>query len=126
MLNLRIIGSTRPGRAADWVVPWITTMSREHGAFDVEVLDLQDWQLPLFGETLATVGDPKNPAFSQPVVKQWNSKIAEGDAYLFVTPEYNHSIPGVLKTPSTVSSPPSPSAASPPRTWATAAARGVV
>jgi len=31
------------------------------------------------------------------VVKQWNSKIAEGDAYLFVSPEYNHGIPAVLK-----------------------------
>jgi NAD(P)H-dependent FMN reductase len=30
-------------------------------------------------------------------VKHWNSKIAEDDACLFVTPEYNHSIPAVLK-----------------------------
>jgi len=30
-------------------------------------------------------------------VKKWNAKIAEGDAYLFVTPEYNHSVPAVLK-----------------------------
>jgi NAD(P)H-dependent FMN reductase len=98
MLDLKIIiGSTRPGRAADRVIPWITTMSREHGDFDVDVLDLRDWPLPLFGETFATVGDPRNPAFSAPVVKQWNSKIAKGDAYLFVTPEYNHSIPAVLK-----------------------------
>jgi NAD(P)H-dependent FMN reductase len=98
MLNLKIIiGSTRPGRAADHVIPWITAMSREHGDFDVDVLDLRDWPLPLFAETLATVGDPRTPAFSAPVVKQWNSKIAEGDAYLFITPEYNHSIPAVLK-----------------------------
>jgi NAD(P)H-dependent FMN reductase len=98
MLNLKIIiGSTRPGRAADHVIPWITAMSREHGDFDVDVLDLRDWPLPLFAETLATVGDPRTPAFSAPVVKQWNSKIAEGDAYLFITPEYNHSVPGVLK-----------------------------
>jgi len=98
MLNLKIIiGSTRPGRAADHVIPWITAMSGEHGDFDVDVLDLRDWPLPLFAETLATVGDPRNPAFSSPVVKQWNTKITEGDAYLFITPEYNHSIPAVLK-----------------------------
>ena len=30
-------------------------------------------------------------------MKKWNAKIAEGDAYLFVTPEYNHSVPAVLK-----------------------------
>jgi len=53
MLDLKIIiGSTKPGRAADRVIPWITTMSREHGDFDVDVLDLRDWPLPLFAETL--------------------------------------------------------------------------
>ena len=34
MLNLKIIiGSTRPGRAADRVIPWITALSGQHGAF---------------------------------------------------------------------------------------------
>jgi len=98
MLNLKIIiGNTRPGRAADRVIPWITATFREHGDFDVDVLDLRDWPLPLFGETFATVGDPHDPTFSVPVVKRWNAKIAEGDAYLFITREYNNSIPAVLK-----------------------------
>src|SRR5690242_10446872 len=91
MLNLKIIiGSTRPGRAADRVIPWITALSRQHGAFDAGVIDLRDWDLPMFGENLATVGDPRNPVFSAPVVRRWNDTVAEGDAYLFVTPEYNH------------------------------------
>ena len=86
MLNLKIIiGSTRPGRAADRVVPWIGQVAREHGAFDVEVLDLRDWPLPIFGETYATLGDPANPAFSVPSLRQWNDTIGAGDAYLFVT-----------------------------------------
>jgi NAD(P)H-dependent FMN reductase len=98
MLNLKvIIGSTRPGRAADQVIPWFMTKAREHGAFDVDVLDLRDWPFPIFAETFATVGDPRNPTFSAPVVRRWNDKIAEGDAYVFVTPEYNHSVPAVLK-----------------------------
>jgi NAD(P)H-dependent FMN reductase len=55
MLNLKIlIGSTRPGRAADRVIPWITGAAREHDDFTVEVLDLRDWPLPMFGETFAT------------------------------------------------------------------------
>jgi NAD(P)H-dependent FMN reductase len=61
------------------------------------LLDLREWPLPFFQETLATVGDFKNPTYSLPIVKQWNQKIGEGDAYLFVTAEYNHSVPGVLK-----------------------------
>jgi NAD(P)H-dependent FMN reductase len=74
-----------------------TSASREHGGFEVEVIDLRDWELPILCETFATVGDPRNPVFSAPAVKRWNEKIAEGDAYLFITPEYNHSVPGVLK-----------------------------
>jgi NAD(P)H-dependent FMN reductase len=98
MLKLQIIvGSTREGRHADAVVRWLLPVVKTHGAFDVEVLDLREWQLPLFQETLATIGDFKNPTYSQPIVRKWNQKIAEGDAYLFVTAEYNHSIPGVLK-----------------------------
>ncbi len=98
MLSLKIIvGSTRPGRAADRVVPWITDKARDHGIFDIELVDLRDWDLPIFAETFATVGDPRDPTFSAPVVKRWNEKIGEGDAYLFVTPEYNHSVPAVLK-----------------------------
>ncbi len=98
MLNLKIIiGSTRPGRAADQVTSWIVPAAREHGGFDVEVADLREWDLPIFGETLATVADFRDPTFSAPVVKRWNSMIAEGDAFLFITPEYNHSVPAVLK-----------------------------
>jgi NAD(P)H-dependent FMN reductase len=98
MLNLKIIiGSTRPGRAADRVVPWISQVAREHGAFDVDVLDLADWELPIFGETFATLGDPAGPTFSAPQVRRWNDAIGAGDAYMFITPEYNHSVPAVLK-----------------------------
>ena len=98
MLKLQVIvGSTREGRQADAVLRWLTPAVKAHGAFEVEVLDLREWPLPFFQETMATIGDFKNPTFSQPIVKKWNQKIAEGDAFLFVTAEYNHSIPGVLK-----------------------------
>ena len=98
MLNLKIIvGSTRPGRAADRVIPWITALAKQHPGFTVEVLDLRDWPLPFFAETFQTVGDPRDPSYSDPLVRRWNRRIAEGDAYLFITPEYNHSVPGVLK-----------------------------
>jgi NAD(P)H-dependent FMN reductase len=92
-----IIGSTRPGRAADLVTPWVTEQAKAHGAFEIEVLDLRDWQLPMFAETFETVGDFNDPTYSTPVVRAWNQKIREGDAYLVITPEYNHSVPAVLK-----------------------------
>jgi NAD(P)H-dependent FMN reductase len=98
MLKLQVIvGSTRPGRAADGVVRWLTPLVRAHAAFESELLDLRDWPLPFFQENMATIGDFKNPTYSDPIVKRWNEKIKEADAYLIVTPEYNHGIPGVLK-----------------------------
>jgi NAD(P)H-dependent FMN reductase len=92
-----IVGSTRPTRAADVVLPWVTVRATAHPAFDVEVLDLRDWPLPLFAEHMGTIGDFQDPTYSDPVVKRWNTKVKEADAYLVVTPEYNHSIPAVLK-----------------------------
>jgi NAD(P)H-dependent FMN reductase len=92
-----IVGSTRPTRAADRVFPWIAEEAIRHGSFEVEVLDLRDWNLPFFQEHLGTIGDFADPTYSDPVVKAWNSKVAEGDAYLIVTAEYNHSVPGELK-----------------------------
>lgn len=92
-----IVGSTREGRAADRFLPWLIERVREHGAFDVDVSDLRDWDLPLFQETRDTIGDWADPTYSTPAVREWNRLVRAGDAFLFVTPEYNHSVPGVLK-----------------------------
>jgi NAD(P)H-dependent FMN reductase len=92
-----IIGSTRPGRAADKVAPWVIDGTRAHGGFEVEVLDLRDWPLPIFAEHWGSIGDFNDPTYSAPIVREWNRKIKGADAYLVITPEYNHSVPGVLK-----------------------------
>jgi NAD(P)H-dependent FMN reductase len=98
MLKLQIIvGSTREGRNSETVLRWIRPFAEGRGDFDVEVLDLRDWPLPFFQETIASVGDPANPTYSDPLVKRWNEKIKQADAYLMITPEYNHGIPAVLK-----------------------------
>ena len=92
-----IVGSTRPTRTADLVVPWVVSRASAHGGFDVEVIDLRDWPLPFFAEHMGTIGDFSDPTYSEPIVKAWNNKIKEADAYIVVTPEYNHSLPAVLK-----------------------------
>ncbi len=98
MLKLKILlGSTRPTRSADLVAPWVLERASAHGAFDIEVLDLRDWSLPMFQEHLGTIGDFNDPTYSDPVVRQWNRTLKEADALLIVTPEYLHSVPGVLK-----------------------------
>jgi NAD(P)H-dependent FMN reductase len=98
MLNLKIIiGSTRPTRMADVVAPWVVTRTKAHGAFDVEVLDLRDWPLPLFQEHMGSIGDFADPTYSEPIVRKWNQTLKTADAIVIVTAEYLHSIPGTLK-----------------------------
>ena len=92
-----IVGSTRPTRSADKVLPWLVDRAEGRGDFEVEVLDLRDWPLPFFQEHMGTIGDFADPTYSDPIVRAWNRKIAEGDAYLIITAEYNHSVPGQLK-----------------------------
>jgi NAD(P)H-dependent FMN reductase len=92
-----IVGSTRETRNADLVLAWVRDRAARHTAFEAEVLDLREWPLPMFAEHAGTLGNFIDPPFSAPIVKQWNQKIAEADAYLFITPEYTHSIPAVLK-----------------------------
>jgi NAD(P)H-dependent FMN reductase len=94
---LVIVGSTRPGRAADLVVPWVTARAGAHPGFDTEVADLRDWPLPIFTEHPGTIGDINDPTYSEPIVRAWNKKVKQADAFIVVTPEYNHSIPGGLK-----------------------------
>jgi NAD(P)H-dependent FMN reductase len=92
-----IIGSTRETRAADLVYPWVLDRANAHPEFDAELIDLRDWPLPMFAEHMGTIGDFSDPTYSDPIVKQWNQKVKEAEAYLVITPEYNHSVPGVLK-----------------------------
>jgi len=94
---LVIVGSTRPGRAADLVVPWVMSRAEAHDGFDVELADLRDWPLPIFAEHPGTIGDIADPTYSEPLVRAWNQKVKQADAFIVVTPEYNHSIPAALK-----------------------------
>ena len=94
---LVIMGSTRPTRAADRVIPWVMSQAQARDGFDVELVDLRDWPLPFFAEHAGTLGDLADPTYSDPLVRSWNQKVRQADAFLLVTPEYNHSVPGALK-----------------------------
>jgi NAD(P)H-dependent FMN reductase len=91
---LVILGSTRESRNGDKVARWFLDVAQEHGAdAEFELIDLRDWQLPYYDS-------PLPPAFATPEgrVKEWSDLVASGDGYVFVTPEYNHGYPAVLKT----------------------------
>ena len=87
-----ILGSTRPNRNGEAVAQWVHHLARHEGA-QFELVDVRDYNLPLLDEP----SPPSLGKYSQPHTRKWAQKIAEFDAYIFVTAEYNHGIPGALK-----------------------------
>ena len=94
MIRLAIIvGSTRPGRKAEAVARWVHEIAERHSDAEFEIVDIQDFNLPLLDEPVP----PSMGHYSQPHTKAWAAKIASFDAFVFVTPEYNHGTSGALK-----------------------------
>lgn len=90
-----IIGSTRPNRMTVRLAVWVANEAKNLEDTTVELVDLADYNIPFFDEAISPRYNPNRQI--NPEVNKWIDKLAEGDAYIFVTPEYNHSIPGVLK-----------------------------
>jgi NAD(P)H-dependent FMN reductase len=94
MTNIGIVlGSTRPGRVGHQVAGWVAEQGSRHDGIHVEVVDIEDYRLPIFDE-------PRSPLlgdYAHAHTRKWSDKIAEFDGYVFVTPEYNRSIPSALK-----------------------------
>ena len=88
-----IIGSTRPGRIGESVARWVHEQAQQRSDAEFELVDLQDFGLPLLDEPVP----PSRGQYSQPHTKAWAEKIASFDAFVFVTPEYNHGTSGALK-----------------------------
>ena len=88
-----IIGSTRPGRKADAVARWVHEIAKKRQDAEFEVVDIKEFDLPLLDEAVP----PSMGQYSMPHTKAWAAKIASFDAYVFVTPEYNHGPSGALK-----------------------------
>ena len=88
-----IIGSTRPGRNGDAVAKWVYEVAKKRSAAEFELVDIKDFNLPLLDEPVP----PSLGQYSKPHTKKWAAKIGSFDAYVFVTPEYNHGISGALK-----------------------------
>lgn len=90
-----ILGSTRQGRFGDKPGNWIFDEAKNLKEMDVELLDLRDYPMPFFNEPVSP--SMAGGKYNHDVVKKWAAKIKEADAFIIVTPEYNHGYPGVLK-----------------------------
>lgn len=87
-----VIASTRVNRAGEPVAAWVIEKARAHGGFEVEVLDLRAIALPMLDEP----NHPRLQNYTREETKAWSATIAALDAFVFVTPEYNHSSPPAL------------------------------
>ena len=95
-LSIKVIaGSTREGRFSDRAAAWIAGEIQKQNGVAVEVLDLRDYEMPFFNEPISPAY--KQAPFKNEAVARFTAKIAEGDAFVIVTPEYNHGTSGVLK-----------------------------
>jgi len=93
MVKLYVVAvSTRPGRAGFPLAQWIFERAKKHGSFDVELVDLKEENLPLFDEPT----HPRLRQYEHAHTKRWSAKIEAADAFIFVTPEYNHATPPSL------------------------------
>jgi NAD(P)H-dependent FMN reductase len=90
-----ILGTTREGRFGDKPAHWIASEAAKLPGLDVELLDLRDHPLPFFDRPLSPFRE--NGVYSDPAVTRWAAKIASADAYIVVSPEYNHGYSAVLK-----------------------------
>lgn len=88
-----ILGSTREGRKGDKVAQWVVEVAKNRSDFTSELLDLKEWNLPMFNDPIS----PSGGKYSYDYTKKWSEKISQGDGYLFITPEYNHGYSAALK-----------------------------
>ena len=94
MYNLNIISSTvRPGRKGPVIAKWIDAKAKETGAFNTEILDLGEINLPLMNEA----HHPVLKKYEHEHTKNWSAKINEADAFVFVTAEYDFGYPSALR-----------------------------
>ncbi len=88
-----VIGTTREGRFGEKPARWVLDAASGRTDLDFEIVDLRDYPLPLFDEATG-------PAMAPPedeTALRFGEKMADLDGYVFVTAEYNHGVPGVLK-----------------------------
>ncbi len=90
-----IVGSTRPGRVSDRVARWVKNEAENLNETEVEILDLQDYDLPMLDEPISPQFNPERKP--NPEAQKWLDKLSEAEAYVLVTPEYNRSYSAVLK-----------------------------
>ncbi len=88
-----VIASTRPGRIGLPVAQWFEAQATAHGAFEIEVADLAEINLPFVDEP----AHPRLKQYTHAHTKRWSAQVEGADAFAFVMPEYNYGFTAPLK-----------------------------
>jgi NAD(P)H-dependent FMN reductase len=88
-----IVASTRPGRVGLPVAEWFRDRAAKHGGFEVELVDLAEWNLPFMDEP----NHPRLRRYTHQHTKNWSASVERADAFVFVMPEYNYGFTAPLK-----------------------------
>lgn len=88
-----VIGSTRPGRRTPAIAEWALAIAKKRSDATYEILDIADYDLPVLDEPVP----PSMRKYSKEHTTRWSEVVSAYDGYVFITPEYNHSISGALK-----------------------------
>ena len=87
-----VIASTRPGRVGPTIAQWFYKFAVKHGNFEVELVDLAEFNLPILDEP----NHPRLKQYQHDHTKRWSASVEAADAFVFVTPEYNYGPPPSL------------------------------
>lgn len=90
-----IVGSTRPNRFVDRILPWLTETLSADPRIDLTILDLKDHPLPFYNEPAPAMRIKGE--WSEPAAEAWRRKIGAHDAFIATVAEYNHGPTAVLK-----------------------------
>ncbi len=90
-----VIGSIRENRVSDRLAKWVDNQAKSTDGVETKLIDLLDYPMPLFNE-------PMSPRYNKDrqlegAVKDWLEAVADCDAVVFVTPEYNRSYSSAVK-----------------------------
>jgi NAD(P)H-dependent FMN reductase len=90
-----VVGSVREGRLGRSVGQWVATQLAERPEVTAEVIDLREFDVPLLTTAVHPAAAGGN--YESEGVRRWSAAIDACDAFIFVTAEYNHGVPGAFK-----------------------------
>lgn len=88
-----IVGSVRPGRVGLPIAEWVRSQVEQTSDFEIDFVDLAELALPFMDEP----NHPRAKQYTKPHTIAWSERVEAADAFIFVTPEYNHSYSPALK-----------------------------